>query len=137
MHRNVKQYFGPNGEKIEELNLVDTETGLPPTDEQMASELTEPEPRRVFLGVMLIPVGVHAFGPDGNPMLIDVRPQEMRFPIEVETLKEAFQKYPELSEKTLNELKQKQAEKSKKPDLVVPNASESNAINKMKLIIPE
>ncbi len=136
--RTVENFFGPDGERIERLTLVDADSGMTPTDEQIAAELKEPEPRVVHLGVILIPVGVHAPGPDGRPVLIDVRPQEVRFPIESETLKEAYEKFPELAKQVIDDLRKKQEDKAKsKPDIIVPNAAQSEAINRLKLVTPE
>jgi hypothetical protein len=134
--RTVESFFGPDGERIERLTLVDAESGLTPTSEQIAAELKEPEPVVVLLGVILIPVGVHAPGPDGRPMLIDVRPQEVRFPIESDNLKDAYEKFPELAKQVVDDLRKKQEDKksSKADSIIVPNAAQSEAINRLKLV---
>lgn len=132
--RSVMQFFGPEGEVLEELTLCDADTGLPPTPEQLA-EIKEPEPLIVYLGVIQIPVAVSIPGPDGKPMMIDVRPQEMRFPINVSSRREAFESFAEKAQEVYAELKKRQEERTTKKSsgLIIPNAAQSEAINKLKL----
>lgn len=135
--RSVLQFFGPEGEKLEELTLCDAETGGEPSEEQLKNELKEPEPMTVYLGVIQIPVGVSAPGPDGRPQMIDVRPQEMRFPIDASNRKEAFEKFANGAQEVVNQLKKRQEEKmnqAKNSGLIIPNAAQSEAINNLKLV---
>lgn len=134
--RSVENFFGPEGERIERLTLIDAETGLRATDKQI-SEMKEPEPSVVLLGVILVPIGISAPGPDGRPVMVDIRPQEVRFPIETTSLKEAFENFAKLSEEVINDLKKRQEEKNKaNSGLIVPNAVQSEAINNLKLVQP-
>jgi hypothetical protein len=136
--RTVENFFGPDGERIERLTLVDAENGLSPTDEQIVAELKEPEPRVVHLGIILIPVGVHAPNDDGRPVLIDVRPQEVRFPIESDNLRDAFEKFPDLAKQVVDDLRKKQEDKTRNnaDSIIVPNAAQAEAINRLKLVTP-
>lgn len=129
--RSVLQWFGPEGEKLEELTLCDVETGKEPTPEQVA-QLKEPEPMIVFLGVIQIPVGIN----DSSGKMIDVRPQEMRFPIDANTRKEAFEKFADSAQNVVNDLKKRQEERNKQAEnrLIVPNSAQSEAINNLKLV---
>lgn len=138
--RAVNTYFGPQGEKIEELPLIDAETGMIATDEQM-KELTEEEPKYAYFGVLQIPVGVSIPGPNG-PIMIDVRPQDVRFQIEAASRKDAFEKFAAGAELVLADLKKKQEEQESKRNearrgIIVPNAAQSEAINKLKLVTEE
>lgn len=131
----VTHFFTPEGHKIEELRLVDAETLAAPSAEQLA-ETQETGPLLVFVGVFQIPVGIHAPGLDGKPMLIDVRQQDVRFDIEAKTRSEACAKFIEKANEVLAELKKKQEERVKaasQPSLIVPNAAQSEVINKFKL----
>jgi hypothetical protein len=133
--RQITQYFGQNYERIEELKLLDAKTLTTPTPEQIKTDSKEEEPLVIYLGIMLIPVGVS----DSSGNMIDVRPQEVQFRIEAENIFDAFTNYNKHAEEAIAELKQKQAERSKQSqsNLVVPNAAESQAINKMKLFVPD
>ena len=133
--RQITQYFGQNYERIEELKLLDAKTLTTPTPEQIKTDSQEEEPLVIYLGIMLIPVGVS----DSSGNMIDVRPQEVQFRIEAENIFDAFTNYNKHAEEAIAELKQKQAERSKQSqsNLVVPNAAESQAINKMKLFVPD
>ena len=130
--RSVLQWFGPEGEKLEELTLCDVDTGKEPSQEQMTAELKEPEPMTVFLGVIQIPVGIN----DSSGKMIDVRPQEMRFPLDANTRKQAFEKFAETAQNVVNDLKKRQEERANKASngLIVPNSAQSEAINKLKLV---
>lgn len=136
--RSCLTFFGPDGQKLEELHLLDAETGLPPAPTQIKEELPEEEPPIVYLGVIQIPVGVGIPLPDGRSMTIDVRPQDVRFQINASSRKEAFEKFEAAAKTTLEELQKRQKERedkaNKTPDLIVPNAAQSEAINKLKLI---
>jgi len=131
----IQTFFTPEGQKIEELRLVDAETLTTPTPEQLA-EMQETGPSHVFVGVFQIPIGIHAPGPDGKPILIDVRQQDVRFDIEAKTRVEACLKFQEKANEVLLEIKKKQEERSKASSpsgLIVPNAAQSEAINRLKL----
>lgn len=132
--RNVIQYFGPNGEKLEELTLCDVESGKEATAEQL-KELTEPEPITVYLGVMIIPVAIQ--GADGRA--IGVRPQEMRFPIDATSRKQAFENYQAAVDAAIKQLKADQEQRAKEAQaaqskLVIANSAETEAISKMRLV---
>jgi len=131
--RSIKQYFGPDGERVEVMELLDSKTMQPPPAEELAKLNTQEEPSILYLGIMLVPVGIS----DSNGNMLDVRPQEIRFVIDAKSVDEAFTLYKENAEATVAELKKKQNEKSKQPSLVVPNAVESEAINNMKLVMPD
>ena len=110
------------------------------TDEQM-KELTEEEPKYAYFGVLQIPVGVSIPGPNG-PIMIDVRPQDVRFQIEAASRKDAFEKFAAGAELVLADLKKKQEEQESKRNearrgIIVPNAAQSEAINKLKLVTEE
>lgn len=133
--RNVIQYFGPNGEKLEEMTLCDVETGKEPSAEQIKTELTEPEPMTVYLGVMVIPVAIQ--GPDGRT--VGVRPQEMRFPIDATSRKQAFENYQTAVDAAIKQLKADQEQRMKEAQaaqskLVVASSAETEAISKMRLV---
>jgi len=132
--RSVYQFYGPNGEKLEELQLLDAETGAAPTDEQIKAEMGDtPEPSMVYLGMLMIPVAIQG----RNGEVIAARPQEMRFPIEAATRKEAFERYESAAQAAIAQLKAEQEAKAKAqqaPQLLVPNAAQSEAINKLKLV---
>ncbi len=132
----ITHFFTTEGHKVEELRLVDAETLAAPSAEQLA-EMQETGPALLFVGVFQIPVGIHAPGPDGKPMLIDVRQQDIRFDIEAKTRTEACAKFAEKANEVLVELKKKQEERAKaasQPGIIVPNAAQSEAINKLKLV---
>lgn len=131
--RTVLQFFGPQGEKLEELTIVDADTGLTPTAEQIKEEASQEEPITVYLGVIQIPVGIN----DSSGKMIDVRHQEIRFPIEASSRKEAFEKYEQCAQNVVAELKKQQEEriaKSRASEILVPNAAQADAINRMKLV---
>ena len=131
--RTVLQFFGPQGEKLEELPIVDAATGLTPTAEQIKEEASQEAPITVYLGVIQIPVGIK----DSSGNMIDVRHQEIRFPIEASSRKEAFEKYEQCAQNVVAELKKQQEErvaKSRASEILVPNAAQADAINRMKLV---
>lgn len=132
--RKITQYIGNNGERIEELRAIDGESGSTLTDEQKAS-LAEDDAEIMYLGLVIIPVGVN----DSSGQMIDVRPQELRFPIDATNLKEAFEKFDTSAENAVKDLKKRSDERTQQRDsgLVVPNAAESEVINKMKLFVPD
>lgn len=132
--RKITQYIGGDGERIEVLEPIDSDTLAPLTDAQRAN-LPNEETEVVFLGLVIIPVGVN----DTSGQMIDVRPQELRFPIEADSIGEAFSKFNAAAETAMADLKKRSEERMQQRDsgLVVPNAAESEAINKMKLFIPE
>lgn len=132
--RKITQYIGNNGERIEELRAIDGESGSILTDEQKAS-LAEDDAEIMYLGLVIIPVGVN----DSSGQMIDVRPQELRFPIDATNLKEAFEKFDTSAENAVKDLKKRSDERTQQRDsgLVVPNAAESEVINKMKLFVPD
>lgn len=129
--RSINQYFGPNGERIEVMNMLDARTMETPTEAVLKELNTDDEPITVYLGILLIPVGVS----DQQGNVIDVRPQEIRFPIEANSIAEAFSQFAANAEAVVKDLKKKQSEKQS--NLVVPNPAESEAINNMKLFVPE
>lgn len=134
--RSVVQYYGPEGERLEELRLCDALTGQPASEEQVKAELPNPEPEIIYLGVIQIPVGVYATGVNGRPGVIDVRPQDIRFSIPAENKKEAFEKFAAESEAVVNEIKRRHEEKQKEQNsgLIIPNAAQSESINNLKLV---
>ena len=123
--RKITQYLTQNGERIEELRLVDTQ------NMDAAVQSTEEEPAFVYLGIILIPVGVS----DSSGNMIDVRPQEYRFGIEADTLEKACEKFAAASEEAIKDLKQRSEERKKQSDhgLIIPNAEQSEQINNFKL----
>lgn len=129
--RKITQYLTKNGERIEELTLIDSVTMGTPTPEQIASDLETDEPLKIYLGIMLIPVGVS----DSSGNMIDVRPQEYRFTIEANTLEEACNNFAATSEEAIKELKQRSEERKQQTDsgLIIPNAEESAQINRFKI----
>jgi len=130
--RSVLQWFGPEGEKLEELTLCDAVTGEKATAEQISSASQESEPLTVFLGVIQIPVGVS----DSSGHMIDVRPQEMRFPIDASSRTEAFEKFAQSAQNIVNDLKKRQEERAKQAEnkILVPNSAQAEAINNLKLV---
>lgn len=131
--RSISQYFGPDGERVEVMKLLDSKTMQTPPADVIEKLKTQEEPDTLYLGIMLVPVGIS----DSHGNMLDVRPQEIRFVIDANSVDEAFSKYKEYAEDTVAELKKKQNEKSKQSNLVVPNAVETEAINNMKLVMPE
>jgi hypothetical protein len=115
------------------MTLLDSKTMQPPPAEEIAKLKTQDEPDILYLGIMLVPVGIS----DSSGKMLDVRPQEIRFVIDATSIDEAFSKYKANAEDTVAELKKKQNESMKQNNLVVPNAVETEAINNMKLVMPE
>jgi hypothetical protein len=131
--RSIVQYFGPNGEKLEELTLLNVETGQPPLPEEIPAEVRETEPQVVYLGVAMLPIGVQ----DSSGAVIDRRYQEARFPIEASSRKEAFEKFAGAVQSFIEDIKKQQAEMQKqsaKNSLIIPTAGEAESINKLKLV---
>jgi len=129
--REVSVYYGPNGEKLEKLVLKDAETLAVPT------ETIAEEPIEVFLGEIVIPVAIQGKNPmTGKEEVIGVRPQEMKFPIEATSVKEAYDKYQAAAQDAVNMLKKEQEARQKQAaqSILVPNAAQSEAINKLRLV---
>lgn len=133
--RKITQYVASEGQRIEELKLIDSATLSAPTNEQIANLVEEERVDTLYIGVIIIPVGVN----DANGEMIDVRPQELRFPINAQNLTEAFDKFARATEDAVSDLKKRSEEQTKKRDsgLIVPNAAETEAINNMRLVTPE
>ena len=130
-YRAVSKLYGPQGEMVEELVLFDAETDTKATPEQIAA-MQNPEPAVVYVGSVLIPIGVK----DAEGNTIDVRPQEMKFQIEASSRKEAFDGFEKSAQDLIDQLKKRQEAKSRPAGsgLIVPNAAQSEAINKLKLV---
>jgi hypothetical protein len=132
--RKINQYFGNDGQRIEELVAFNLKTNQVPTAEEIKN-LQPEEYQTAYLGIVIIPVGVS----DATGQMIDVRPQELRFPIDAENLESAFANFEVSAEKAVSDIRKRSEEKMTQRDsgIVIPNAAESDAINKMKLFIPE
>lgn len=130
--RRVESYVGSRGERIEALVLVDSDSEQAITEAQ-AAEMQIEEPLVVYAGVATIMSGIP--GPDGRP--VAAIPNELRFPLEANDVAAAIQAYQGSLQEFVNQLENQQREARQKaaakPDLYVPDAAESKAINKLKL----
>lgn len=129
--RRVDSFVGSRGERIEALVLIESETGDRITPE-IAAEQSIEEPLTIFAGVATIMSGIP--GPDGRP--IAAIPNELRFPIEAENAADAVNAYPEKLNEFVEQLENQQREaqqKASKPEIYVPDAAESEAINNLKI----
>lgn len=133
--RRVDSYMGDRGERVEAFILIDSDTGEEITSETLESYNTE-EPLVKYAGVATIMSGMP--GPDGN--LVAAIPNEVRFPIDANSIGDAINSYPnklnEFVEYLENQQKERSSQNSRsaaKPEIYVPNASETDAINNLKI----
>lgn len=130
--RSFSLFFGPNGEKLHEITIVEAETLRPATLDEVKAETGFDDVQLVErIGFMQIPV--RRIGPDGKPY---DSVQEFNFSIEASSRKEAFEKYESAAQTAFEELKAKQEAELQKMQnkLVIPNAAQAEAINKLKLV---
>lgn len=118
-----QRYFDENNNQIDELMLVDCDT-LQPVSTEEASKLGEPI--SLFFGTAHVPV----IGIDEHGHQVQMPPQQITFPIEVLSRREAFEQFANAANKYLN-LIRAESEKSK---IIVPSAADVNNISsKLKL----
>lgn len=132
--RRVDSYVGSNGERVEALVLIESETGEAVTEEFL-SEQNIKEPLTVYVGVATLMSAMP--GPDGRP--VAAIPNEVRFPLETSTVEDSINSYKNKLDEFVEYLENMQKERlsnnraATKPEIYVPNASETDAINRLKI----
>lgn len=135
--RKVRNFTGPDGERIEEMSLCFT-TGRPMTDEDRKLSNIE-EPLYLYSGVVSSLTPVLSPTGEGDVLMSHIL-HDLRFEIKADNIGEAFDKYSislKDFESSMREAQEKmiQEEESK---LVVPDAVESKSINEdLRLIHPD
>lgn len=125
--RKITQYLGENGERIEELRSVDCETLQFITEESQAKTAVDGK-NVLYLGLIIIPVSIN----DVNGQMIDIRPQELRFPIDANSLKEAFEKFANCMEDSVKDLQKRNEERNKEQSsqIIIAGADDLNYIDR-------
>lgn len=126
MHvRMSRRFIGQKGEQLEELFVVDSETLSP----ILGDDLPKEEPASVFIGTTYI--SVVSISETGQQ--IPMPPQEISFPIQASSRKEAFEMFEKSAKEYIQYLQDQEEKKRSKNNLYVPNAAEVSSISGLKL----